>query len=221
MSKKAIIALSGGMDSATVLTWLLDHGIEVIPVWFDYGSKHNQYEHEAANAIVGHYNLPWPLMIDLTQVMSTFKSNLLKSGGEIPEGHYNDESMSLTVVPARNIIFCSIMAGLAESHGASMIALGVHQGDHAIYPDCRLSFIKAMRDAIVAGTDNKVTIITPFLDTDKTGILEYGLSYGTPYHLTRTCYKDQEASCGRCGSCVERLEAFEELEATDTIDYAK
>lgn len=218
--KKAVIALSGGMDSATVLTHLLLEGYEVLPVWFDYGSKHNQYERDAVVSLTSFYGLSAPHCIDLTGVMSAFKSNLLKSGGAIPEGHYNDASMSLTVVPARNMIFLSIMAGLAESWGANCIALGIHQGDHAIYPDCRQSFFAAMGSAVEEGTDGKVHVIAPFLGTDKTGILGYGLNHGTPYHLTRTCYKDQQYSCGKCGSCCERLESFRNLGATDPIQYS-
>lgn len=217
--KKAIVALSGGMDSATVLTYLFDKGYEVIPVWFDYGSKHNAYESNAVKDIMKHYGIGAALEIDLTRVMKDFKSNLLKTGGDIPEGDYDEPTMSLTVVPARNIIFASILAGLAESHGANIVALGIHQGDHAIYPDCREDFYVAMREAIYLGTDKKVELIAPFLNTDKTGILHYGMANGTPYRLTRTCYKDQPVSCGKCGSCNERLDAFKKIGAIDPIEY--
>jgi 7-cyano-7-deazaguanine synthase len=219
--KKVIVALSGGMDSATVLGRLLDEGHEVECFAFTYGSKHNQYENLAAQAVAAYYGAPCRGAIDLSGVTRFFRSDLLKSGGHIPEGHYNDSTMSATVVPARNIIFLSIMAGLAWSHDASEIAIGIHQGDHAIYPDCRAEFYIAMNEAIRLGTDGRVQIVAPFLHTDKSGILDWGLAHGVPYHLTRTCYKDQLLSCGKCGSCCERLEAFAAHGIVDPIRYEK
>jgi 7-cyano-7-deazaguanine synthase len=222
---KAIMALSGGMDSATVLAYLLYEQYSVICVNFHYESKHNQWERRASLALIGHYlkNIPnitiYYKTIDLSQVFSSFKSNLLLSGGDIPEGHYTHESMSKTVVPGRNIIFLSVLAGLAWSEEAQEIAIGIHQGDHAIYADCRETFYEAMNQAIQLGTDNNVRIVAPFVNTDKTGILKWGLEHNVPYCYTRTCYKNQELSCGKCGSCVERLEAFNNLGIADPIQY--
>jgi 7-cyano-7-deazaguanine synthase len=158
---------------------------------------------------------------NLTDAFGDFNSNLLKSGGDIPEGHYEEESMKLTVVPGRNLIFSAIMAGLAESIGAEDIALGVHSGDHAIYPDCRPDFIISLAETVKASSDGKVKVRTPLLFEDKTSILRIGHSLNppVPYKLTRTCYKDQELSCGKCGSCQERLEAFGKLGIKDPIDY--
>jgi len=219
MSKETVImSLSGGMDSTTVLDQLAFEGFSIVCLGFTYGSKHNEYENIAAEKIAKHYKVHYKL-IDLTVVFDGFKSNLLKSGGDIPEGHYEQENMSLTVVPGRNTIFASILLGAAESIGASKIALGVHQGDHAIYPDCRVEYIKALDTLLYLASDKKVEVITPFLHTDKVGILEFGLKNDTPYHLTRTCYKDQELSCGVCGSCNERIEAFSKHRAIDPIQY--
>lgn len=216
---KILLSLSGGMDSTTLLGHLLAQGHEVICVGFYYGSKHNKHENSCAIEVAEHYGvvLKW---IDLSEVMRSFKSNLLMSGGEIPEGHYSDKTMSATVVPFRNGIFLSILAGLAESEGCDSIAVGIHQGDHAIYPDCRLEFFTYMSCAIKSGTDGKVDMIAPFLHLDKTGILKIGFDIDVPYNLTRTCYKDQPISCGKCGSCVERLEAFSNLQTIDPITYA-
>ena len=215
---KVIMALSGGMDSTTVLARLLDEGNEVLCYGFTYGSKHNFYELAAAQKVADHYNVPFTI-IDMGSITKHFKSNLLKSGGDIPEGHYEDESMALTVVPARNIIFLSVMAGLAWSNNAERIAIGIHQGDHAIYADCRNEFYKAMDTAIYLGTDCRVEVVAPFVETDKEGILEWGICHDVPYELTRTCYKDQELSCGKCGSCVERLAAFAAMNTNDPIAY--
>lgn len=217
---KAVMGLSGGMDSTTVLTWLIKHGYEVHCCNFVYGSKHNQYEQECAEKVAKKYGVPYHLF-DLTEAFAPMKSNLLKTGGDIPEGHYSQDNMSLTVVPGRNSIFATIMCGVAESIGASCIALGVHQGDHDIYPDCRVEYVKALDTLVYLASDRKVEIITPFLHTDKHGILEYGFVNDTPYHLTRTCYKDQPHSCGLCGSCNERIEAFALHEVVDPIIYAE
>lgn len=218
---KMVISLSGGMDSATVLGWALKElGVSTICVSFTYGSKHNEYENKAARQIAEFYKQSI-MEINLNEVMKSFKSDLLKTGDAIPEGYYNDSSMSKTVVPARNIIFTSILSGIAWSNDAKAVALGIHQGDHTIYPDCRPAFFYTMNQAIKLGTDNKVSLIAPFLDTDKFGILKWGLANGVPYHLTRTCYKDQPLACGKCGSCVERLEAFSKLSITDPVLYEK
>lgn len=219
LSMKVLLSLSGGMDSTTVLGYLLSRSHAVECISFTYGSKHNEYELEAALKVAEHYGVPHHGIISLASIMNKFTSNLLKSGGDIPEGHYNDASMAQTVVPGRNIIFISIMTGLAWSLGANGVALGIHQGDHAIYPDCRREFFHAMNEAIEFGTDRRVELIAPFLNTDKTGILEWGMENEVPYHLTRTCYKDQPISCGKCGACRERLEGWANIRKKDPIEY--
>ena len=224
---KHVIGLSGGMDSATLLGYLLDQGSEQVHCCsFYYGSKHGQWELKAAQDLVEFYQsqgLPVTgHQIDVSEAFNEFKSNLLLSGEAIPEGHYEHESMSQTVVPGRNLILAAIMAGLAESVGAGVVALGVHSGDHHIYPDCRPNFITTLYSVIRASSDGKVRIQAPFLNLDKTEILKigYALNPPTPYHLTRTCYKNQEVSCGKCGSCVERLSAFNSIRQTDPISYS-
>jgi 7-cyano-7-deazaguanine synthase len=223
--RKIVMGLSGGMDSATLLGVFLGEGSEVHCCFFNYGSKHNKWEYQSHLDIVDFYEEEgFPIFrheFDLEKVFKYFHSDLLMSGGEIPEGHYNDENMKRTVVPGRNLILSSIMAGLAESIGAEYVALGVHSGDHQIYPDCRPNFILSLESTIKYSTDDKVKVIAPFLTEDKTSILKIGYSSypQIPYHLTRTCYKDQEFSCGKCGSCQERLEAFKNIGKIDPITY--
>lgn len=219
-----VMALSGGVDSTTLLTWLLEKGYNVICATFDYGSKHNDYELDCAIATYHRYkryysNLLGIKSIELFSIFEHFNSSLLEKGGAIPEGHYTDETMKQTVVPARNIIFLSIMAGLAGSHDASMIGIGIHQGDHAIYADCRADFYEAMDRAITLGTDNGVQIAAPFVNMTKAEVIELGLELNVPYSMTRTCYKQQKEACGKCGACVERLESFHANNATDPISY--
>jgi len=222
---KIVLSLSGGMDSATVLGHYLAKGHEIIPVNFTYGSKHNVFEKECAKKLCEHYKIDIFPSIDLCFIGDMFSSDLLKSGGDIPEGHYAGENMKSTVVPGRNLIFASILAGYAESVGASHIALGVHSGDHHIYPDCRPKFVECLRETIDKSSDGKIGVLTPFMELDKENILRIGYNlsdeYKVPYELTRTCYKDQERSCGVCGSCCERLEAFDKLGHTDPIKYTE
>lgn len=218
-SDRTIIALSGGMDSTAALAHLLHEGREVECFGFEYGSKHNSFEQEAARKVAVHYQVSYTL-IDLRPVAKHLTSNLLKSGGEIPEGHYNDSSMSQTVVPGRNIIFLSILAGIAWSRNANSIAIGIHQGDHAIYADCRQEFFQQMDKALQLGTDGRVKIVAPFVEMDKIGIVRWGLRHKVPFELTRTCYKHQRLACGKCGSCTERLEAFLGNGVKDPVAYA-
>jgi 7-cyano-7-deazaguanine synthase len=219
--QKVVMGLSGGMDSATVLGYYYDINYQIYPLFFNYGSKHNQHELKSALKLSKYFHTEPLKIVELDFIGNLFKSNLLQRQGEIPEGHYNDSNMSLTVVPGRNSIFISIMAGYAESVDANIVAVGTHMGDHHIYPDCRPIFISAMNTAIQASTEEKVHIETPIQHFDKSGILRIGYSFNTPvpYELTRTCYKDQEFSCGKCGSCRERLEAFEIVGRVDPIQY--
>lgn len=216
----ALISLSGGMDSATLLGHVVEKfgPADVQCVGFTYGSKHNRYEQDCARRLANHYGVPYDLVV-LDSIMSGVKSDLMKSGGDIPEGHYEAESMSATVVPGRNVIFASLLMSYAWSRGLDTVYLGIHAGDHAIYPDCRPEWFTAMQAAVRLGSDGKVDLAAPFLHGTKVSIIAEGTKLHVPYHMTRTCYKDQEISCGKCGSCQERLEGFALNEIEDPIQY--
>jgi 7-cyano-7-deazaguanine synthase len=223
---KSVLSLSGGLDSTTLLTYLLNQGYEVHAVSFKYGSKHNPFELEAVNALIPVFIREYPnritfQRIDVSSIFEGYSTALINSSILVPEGHYNEDTMKQTVVPGRNLIFASILASIAENIGASHIALGVHAGDHHIYPDCRPDFLRALADTIMYSSESRVKITAPFEYMSKTDILRYGMSQPIklPYHLTRTCYKPQEKACGVCGSCQERLEAFATLELKDPIIY--
>jgi len=222
---RIVMGLSGGMDSATLLGLLLGQGYKVHCCIFYYGSKHNKWENAAARNIINYYQDTGASVfehpMDIAPVMKDFQSALLLSGGEIPEGHYAGDNMKQTVVPGRNLIMASIMSGLAESLGAGAVALGVHSGDHFIYPDCRTEFVKSLDTTVYLSSDKKVEVTAPLANDDKTSILRagYALTPAVPYYLTRTCYKNQAPSCGRCGSCSERLEAFANIGMKDPIEY--
>ena len=215
---KAVVSLSGGMDSATLLASVLAKGYEALCIGFQYPSKHNRWEQDAAIRVAAHYKVPFR-WVDLMTVFRGFTSHLLTTGGPIPEGHYADDNMRLTVVPARNIVFCSVLAGIAWNEGAGDVFIGVHAGDHAIYSDCRPQFVCDMRNAIHSGTDKRVNLQAPFLHVDKAEILRRGLELGVPYGLTRTCYTSDAVACGRCGSCTERRLAFAACGVLDPVPY--
>lgn len=216
---KIILSLSGGMDSATLLAHAKDQGHTVLlAVSFSYGSKHNRFELQAAEQIAQFYSTPHRL-ITMDGVFAGFKSNLMLCGGAIPEGHYEAKNMEQTVVPARNIIFASVLAGVAWSLEAKEVWLGAHAGDHAIYDDCRRDFMDSMDKSLQLGTGGRVRLRAPFIVDNKTSILKIGRRLGVPYRMTRTCYQNQEKACGRCGSCQERLEAFAANGDTDLLEY--
>ena len=218
---KVLLSLSGGLDSAVLLTKLVDLGYEVFAVTFDYGSKHGEYEIKAAKSLAAWFGVKHQVM-DVSGIFSGFNSALLKvDSRDIPEGHYEDVTMKQTVVPCRNMIFATILAGLAQSLLYDAVYLGIHAGDHAIYPDCRPVFKNRLDAAIIAATDGAVLLQAPFIDMTKGVIVYEGKKIGAPFELTRTCYKNQELPCGVCGSCTERIEAFQVNGMIDPVKYAK
>jgi 7-cyano-7-deazaguanine synthase len=216
---KVIVLLSGGMDSVTALYQAAASYTVAGTVSFDYGSKHNRQELNYARWHAEHLKLP-SHVIDLPFVNDLFQSDLLRSGGEIPDGHYEDASMQQTVVPFRNGIMLSIAAGLAESLAAEGVVIGAHSGDHAIYPDCREVFIEAMGRAIQLGTYAELSLISPFISMSKAEIVAVGQKLNVDYGKTWSCYKGLEQHCGTCGTCVERREAFALAGVNDPTVYA-
>lgn len=203
--RNSLIALSGGVDSTTLL---YEYREEIAcAVGFDYGSKHNARELAAAKAICRELEIPY-LIIPLAFIGEYFRSDLLLSGGEMQLGDYSEENMRSTVVPFRNGIMLSILAGLAESRDLQQVLIANHFGDHAIYPDCRESFVKPMGEAITAGTSNGVKLVAPYTTLTKAEIVARGTRLGVPYDKTYSCYQGGERHCGRCGTCRERHDAF-------------
>jgi|TARA_R100000049_G_C1899157_1_gene49745 7-cyano-7-deazaguanine synthase len=214
---KIVVILSGGMDSTTVLYHAIEQGYEVEALSFNYGQKHSK-ELEFAKWHCEQLNIPHKIIkLDF----SCLNSALLDEDVDVPEGHYEDENMKATVVPFRNGIMLSYAVGYAENINASGVMLGSHKGDHAVYPDCREIFTKHMNDAAITGTYNKIEIISPFNDLMKWDLVKRGTELNIPYHKTWSCYKGKDNHCGKCGTCVERLEAFEKANRHDVVEYDK
>lgn len=214
----SIIVLSGGMDSVTMLYDFKDQIAAAVN--FSYGSNHNVRERLCAREHCQRLGIEI-IEIDLDFIGRYFDSSLLQGADAIPEGHYDEENMRSTVVPFRNGIMLSIAAGLAESRGLKSIMIANHAGDHAIYPDCRRSFIEAMDIAIQAGTFADVTLFAPYTNLDKTRIAMRGKNLGLDYSTTYSCYKGGEIHCGKCGTCVERREALAAAGIDDPTVYAE
>ena len=214
--KDSIIVLSGGMDSTTLLYEFQSR--IALAVSFDYGSNHNRRELAFAALHCERLGIKH-LIIPLDFIHQYFHSSLLSGANTVPEGNYNDENMRSTVVPFRNGIMLAVAAGLAEDNGLQQIMMANHAGDHAIYPDCRPSFVQAMDHAVQAGTYNGVRLFTPYTDLTKADIARRGKALGIDYSETRSCYKGGEHHCGKCGTCTERIDALREAGIDDKTIY--
>jgi len=216
---KVVVLCSGGMDSVTALYWArLEHAVVAV-LSVDYGSKHNARELPFAAAHADKLQLRHEI-IRLDFVNRLFTSDLLKSGGAIPEGHYAAENMKQTVVPFRNAIMLSIACGLAESLEADGLVIAAHAGDHTIYPDCREDFMRAMGESMRLGTYAGVQLLRPFIAMTKGQIAAEGTKLGVDFARTWSCYKGGAVHCGQCGTCVERREAFMEAGLADPTVYS-
>ena len=214
--KNYLVIFSGGLDSTCALYWAKAQGGEVVAVNFAYGSNHESKECAAASRIAADAGIEL-IHIRLDFFREHFTSSLL--GGEIPQGEYHADNMKSTVVPFRNGIMLAIAAGIAESRGLDAVVLGNHGGDHFVYPDCRPYFINAMSEAIFAGTGAAVKIESPFCDMDKSEIVAAGTVLGVPFEKTYSCYNGREKHCGKCGTCIERKNAFLSAGVEDPTQY--
>ncbi|SRR6266852_7380547 len=207
---KVILTLSGGLDSAVLLWHLLEQKHQVCCLSVDYGQRHYRELTAAKNlcmlADVEHK------ITDLRGILSLFSgSSQTSSEIAVPEGHYAEESMKQTVVPNRNMVLLSLAGAWAVSTKSDAVAYAAHSGDHTIYPDCRPEFTEAMEDAFRLCDWHPVKLLRPFLypvPMSKADIVKLGAGLGVPFEETWSCYKGKEVHCGKCGTCVERREAF-------------
>lgn len=219
--KKAVVILSGGMDSTTLLYDVLTQHAseEVTALSFNYGQNHAK-ELECAKATCEKLGVEHKIVdVSFLGKELLFGSSLTTGAENIPEGHYAAENMKSTAVPNRNMILISLAAGFAISLGAEHLYYGAHSGDHDIYPDCRPEFVEAMQNVLSLAGWNPIHLHAPYLNMDKGDIAIRGKELNVDYSLTWTCYKGGEKACGKCGSCTERLEAFEKAGIEDPIEY--
>lgn len=219
---KAVLIASGGMDSATLAYHYKSLGYDLHLVGFNYGQRHKKeldYLQKLANLLDAKCEV-----VDLSVLKKHLHGSSLTSDDVVvPDGHYAEETMRITVVPNRNLIMLSIASGIAVAEGADLVATGVHAGDHFIYPDCRPTFIEFARKAIQAGTEGHsvegFTLEAPFVSYTKAEIAHLGNQLGVPYEMTWSCYKGGDIHCGTCGTCYERQEAFMDAGVEDPTEY--
>lgn len=223
MMKKAIAVVSGGLDSATLAYLLRSEGYDLYLVSFDYGQRHTK-ELAYARLLAQHLNAPHDI-VDITTVGTFLQGSALTDPTvEVPDGPYDGASMAVTVVPNRNAILLTIAYGIAVVEHAEVVAIGVHAGDHTLYPDCRPQFIEtfdAMQKKAVEGCGHPgLHLYAPFIHLKKHEIVALGAKLNVPYQVTWSCYKGEKLHCGTCGTCLERKEAFERAGIPDPITYA-
>lgn len=216
---KSVLIYSGGLDSTVLLYHLRATGHTVQTLAVDYGQRH-RCELKQAAAICARLAVPFE-RADLSGIRTLLAGSSLTSDAiEVADGHYTEASMKSTVVPNRNMLLLSLATSFALSTGAQEVAYAAHHGDHAIYPDCRPAFANAMAQAIELCDWNSVRLNRPFLDWSKADIVKRGAELGVPFEMTWSCYKGLEHHCGRCGTCIERREAFDLAGVKDPTIYA-
>lgn len=217
---KTIVICSGGLDSVSLAHKVAAERELTALLSFDYGQRHaKELDFAAACAqrldVVHH-------VVDLRSVGAALSGSALTDDVDVPDGHYQEDTMRITVVPNRNAIMLAVGFGMAAAQGASAIAAAVHGGDHFIYPDCRPDFIDAFQAMETKALDGvaKVDLYTPFVTISKADIVTEGARHNTPFADTWSCYKGGDLHCGRCGTCVERREAFHLAGVDDPTVYA-
>ncbi len=220
---KAVVLLSGGLDSATALYLAKSKGYEVYAMSFDYGQRHNK-ELKCADTIATEAGVKKHVIVK-TDLTLWGGSALTDKDIDVPDGCEGREDIPLTYVPARNMIFLSYAASFAEAIGSEDIFIGVSQVDYSGYVDCRLEFIEAMENAINQGTvcavehGKRIRLHTPFINMKKSEEIALGMRLGVNYSLTWSCYRGQDRACGTCDSCLLRIKAFKEAGFDDPIIY--
>lgn len=217
---KTLVICSGGLDSVTLACKVAAEQTLLGLISFDYGQRHRK-EVGFAAAAADRLKVPHHL-IDMSHIGRFLGGSALTEDLDVPDGHYAEDNMKVTVVPNRNAIMLTIAFGVAAAKGADAVAAAVHGGDHFIYPDCRPAFVDAfqtMQDKALDGYA-QVRLYTPFVHIPKSAIVTEGAKHGTPFADTWSCYKGGDLHCGRCGTCVERREAFDIAGVPDPTAYA-
>jgi 7-cyano-7-deazaguanine synthase len=216
---QTLVVCSGGLDSVTLAHKIAVEKALIHLVSFDYGQRHKK-ELEYARLCATRLGVSHDV-IDITDIGRRLTGSALTGGEEVPDGHYAEDTMRITVVPNRNAIMLTIAFGIATARGAQAVAAAMHGGDHFIYPDCRQSFVEAFATMQRSALDGlaQIAFSTPFLLWSKADIVREGMRLGTPFAETWSCYKGGARHCGRCGTCVERREAFYLAGIEDPTSY--
>lgn len=228
-AKKAVVILSGGLDSTTCMGIAREEGYELYPLTFDYGQRH-RLELDNARQVAEFYGVADRHKVLTLSFMKEFGGSALTDEAiDVPkvDGQAQpEETIPVTYVPGRNLMFLSIACSYAEATGSEAVFIGVNALDYSGYPDCRPEFIQKVQETVALGTKTgvegtQIRLATPLIDWTKAEIIRQGVKLGVPYHLTTSCYNGQQEACGECDSCRLRLKGFSELAMQDPIPYRK
>ncbi len=219
MREKAVVVFSGGIDSTTLLYDLRSLGYELKAISVDYGQRHGARELASSRRLCKELQIE-QRVIDLGGLAALLGNNSLSNpAAGVPEGHYESSTMQLTTVPNRNMILIAIGIAWAVSLKFDAVAFGAHAGQYTPYPDCRPDFAEAMHRAAQVCDWNPMQVLAPFVTWDKGDIVKRGFELGVPFGLTWSCYNGREKHCGRCGTCIDRKEAFAKNNLADPTGY--
>lgn len=215
---KAVVLFSGGLDSTVLVYHLIKEKVDLKLLSIDYGQRH-QNEITSSTQIAEYLGLPH-FVLSLPSLGQLLGGSALTDQKIIlPKGHYAEDSMKTTVVPNRNMILLSLAAGHAISIKFDTVAYAAHAGDHTIYPDCRPEFADSMAHALTLADWNCINLLRPFVNWSKADLVKHGIQMGVPFEKTWSCYAGGKFHCGKCGTCVERKEAFELVGLSDPTQY--
>lgn len=222
MKKKAVIILSGGLDSTTCMGIAKKEGFDLFPITFNYGQRHNK-ELECAKKVSEFYDVSDLKIVDISFLKELGGSSLTDFSLDVRENNIKDDIPN-TYVPARNLIFISLATAYAEIIEAESIYIGVNVLDYSGYPDCRPEFIYSTEKTINLATklgvsNDSINLQSPLMNMNKQEIVQIGTKLGVPYELTTSCYNGKEKACGVCDSCLLRIKGFRENQLLDPIQY--
>jgi len=220
---RAVILVSGGMDSATAVYEAMERGYEPYLLHTSYGQNTEDREYECARALADDVDAGDFLHVDTEHLASIGESSLTDDDVEVGEADMESDEIPASYVPFRNANLLSMAVSYAEANECSAVFIGAHSEDFSGYPDCRPAFFEAFQTVVSVGTkpDTDIEIVAPFVEWSKTDIAERGLELGVPYDITWSCYRSEKPACGTCDACAFRLQAFQRAGSTDPIEYAE
>lgn len=223
MTERAVVLVSGGMDSATAVYEAMDRGYEPYFLHTSYGQETEDRERECAEALAEAVDAPAFLHVETEHLAAIGASSLTDGDIEVGDADTDSDEIPASYVPFRNANLLSMAVSFAEANDCSAVFIGAHSEDFSGYPDCRPAFFEAFQGVIDAGTkpETDIDLVAPFVEWSKTDIVERGLELDVPYGITWSCYRSEEPACGTCDACAFRLEAFQNAGETDPIDYAE
>ncbi|MFB6162421.1 MAG: 7-cyano-7-deazaguanine synthase QueC [Halococcoides sp.] len=220
---RAVILVSGGMDSATAVYEAMDRGYDPYFFHTSYGQETEDKERECAEALAAEVDAADFLHVETCHLARIGASSLTDDEMDIHDADLESDEVPSSYVPFRNANLLSMATSYAEANDCSAVFIGAHSEDFSGYPDCRPEFFKAFQQVIDAGTkpETEIDLVAPFVEWSKTDIAERGLELDVPYEITWSCYRDEAPACGTCDACAFRLQAFQRLGEVDPIEYAK